>query len=619
MKVKKLLAGIMSATMVLSTMSFNVFAAGEVAEINGTKYATLEAAVSAAQEGETIKLLADAEIGTSVFKNSIDLNEKTITFKGTDNNVYGGVTFSNGDMKMENLTSSANAIFRILNGKVTFSTIKLTSNDTDIAYIIEAKDGNAEFEADNSKFYVTNHKGAGPEGDKQGAVFANTGLGITFNKCEINIENSICGILHKATLNETIYNATNMSGEAIKIGGANNTVTLNKSTVTVDGCENGVKVYPNDTIELKNGSTLEVKNATNAGILLKKDTASVVEENASTIKADIVTEALSSDADISNSVKVSFADVTEKEGEKVYNLYVEAEDAKTINRLTSAQLALKLTSEKDFDFVVSGTDKVAVTNNNGMYLFNFNGETAKDATGLKIQLGQIKVVGYGEFTLSIYQGEGDEVIDNKVHATSIDDNIVNDFVPNAENSKLVLPEAITETIAEPTRKLTINITFPNAVESNVVAYQDMTVTIKGGKATDETINLGEMTDGGYEIERDLVKDTPYTVTVSGAGYRTASYTVTLNDDKTLNFWNNVMTTAKAVEEDKDSSAKTTTFLAGEIVKDGKINIYDLSAVVSYFGTINNVSEASQYAQYDLNRDGKVDSKDVAYVLASFNN
>ena len=50
-------------------------------------------------------------------------------------------------------------------------------------------------------------------------------------------------------------------------------------------------------------------------------------------------------------------------------------------------------------------------------------------------------------------------------------------------------------------------------------------------------------------------------------------------------------------------------------KDNKINIYDLSAVVSYFGETGNVENG--YAQYDLNRDTKIDSKDVAYVLVSW--
>ena len=89
----------------------------------------------------------------------------------------------------------------------------------------------------------------------------------------------------------------------------------------------------------------------------------------------------------------------------------------------------------------------------------------------------------------------------------------------------------------------------------------------------------------------------------------------MTDDKELTFWNNVMDDEKVIETNKDSSKVTKNFLAGDIVKDNNINIYDLSAVVSYFGEGSNV--ANGYAKYDLNRDGVIDSKDVAYVLVSW--
>jgi hypothetical protein len=89
----------------------------------------------------------------------------------------------------------------------------------------------------------------------------------------------------------------------------------------------------------------------------------------------------------------------------------------------------------------------------------------------------------------------------------------------------------------------------------------------------------------------------------------------------LNFWNNVKDNDFDVEEGNAASAKKVTFLAGDIVKDNNINLYDLSAVVSYFGMIDLSSDPSKYkyAKYDLNRDGKIDSKDVAYVLVSWDN
>ena len=97
----------------------------------------------------------------------------------------------------------------------------------------------------------------------------------------------------------------------------------------------------------------------------------------------------------------------------------------------------------------------------------------------------------------------------------------------------------------------------------------------------------------------------------------------MTENKTLNFWNNVKdndTYIEVSESGVKKNAVKTNFLAGDIVKDNNINVYDLSAVVSYFGEINlDKDNKPQYAKYDLNRDGKVDSKDVAYVLVSWGN
>ena len=152
----------------------------------------------------------------------------------------------------------------------------------------------------------------------------------------------------------------------------------------------------------------------------------------------------------------------------------------------------------------------------------------------------------------------------------------------------------------------------------------MKVTVSGNGVNKE-FKLGTGNDGvalnndkyTVNIENELVKNNTYTVTVSGAGYRTARYTVSMTGAKTLNFWNNVKNAPMVIEKDSTGTGVNTNFLAGDIVKDGQINIYDLSAVVSYFGTDNLVSEHPTYAKYDLNRDGVIDSMDISYVLVSW--
>ena len=313
----------------------------------------------------------------------------------------------------------------------------------------------------------------------------------------------------------------------------------------------------------------------------------------------------------------------EKVSDSVYNIVVRGKGGRYINRLTAVDLTFAI-DNSDIAYAISPADKVTLTEENGRYLFNFDGVNAADASGSGIVIGKVEFTGFGSFKFNATVGVA--------NTTKFADNIVDTLVSDAatEKGRFDITNAdasINTTLAPATHKLTVNITFPNNIVNQKTLYQAMTVTVKGGEV-DETYKLGsdasnvvawDETNNAYTltISDKLVANTAYTVTVSGAGYRTARYTVTMTENKTLNFWNNVKDTPAVVEEGSSTGAKSVTFLAGDIVKDGKINIYDLSAVVSYFGTNNTVSAESAYAKYDLNRDGKIDSKDVAYVLVSW--
>ncbi|MBR5309220.1 MAG: hypothetical protein IKU43_10630 [Clostridia bacterium] len=357
------------------------------------------------------------------------------------------------------------------------------------------------------------------------------------------------------------------------------------------------------------------------------------------------------------SITVDFVDVTKKdaEGEKVYNINLVADTEKIINRLNSADLTFVLnvdSGEIDYEIVDIADDNIVINpvdNSKNRYEFHF--ETKTDVTNDTddvITIAQVKFTGYGTFDFAV---DTDANTTNAVHATEILDNIVDTYVPAGTTTDTTVGELVVAddditdiTIKVPTRVLTINVDFPNSVEKNAVAYQQMTVKVFGGDLTkDIVINLGdtaveseaidlenEKPEANFSVNvatadkyvvtvaKALTVNTSYNVEVSGEGYRTARYTVTMTDAKTLNFWNNVKDNDTLVEEKKDSSAKKVTFLAGDIVKDSIINIYDLSAVVSYFGETGlSVDKNPTYAKYDLNRDGKIDSKDVAYVLVSW--
>ncbi len=352
------------------------------------------------------------------------------------------------------------------------------------------------------------------------------------------------------------------------------------------------------------------------------------------------------------SITVDFVDVTdtEAEGEKLYNINLVASTDKVINRLNSVDLTFvldQILGENEFEIIASN-DEVAINpvdNSDVRYEFHYEGKDDADTdTASTITIGQVKFTGYGKFNFAV----DTTATTNAAHATEALDNIVDTFVPGGSADglgDLVIDGAKVENvlISVPTRDLVINVAFPNSVKTdNNYNYQAMKVVVSGGdlaeaivvdlgaNAVMPTLTTDVKTEAAVSVATTdkyvvtltdaLTVNTSYNVEVSGAGYRTARYTVTMNCDdyKTLNFWNNVKDNAVEVEEKKDSSKKNVTFLAGDIVKDAVINIYDLSAVVSYFGEID-LSETNNkaYAKYDLNRDGKIDSKDVAYVLVSW--
>ena len=256
----------------------------------------------------------------------------------------------------------------------------------------------------------------------------------------------------------------------------------------------------------------------------------------------------------------------------------------------------------DYEIEAAANMNAAVINENGTtreYRFDMDGLGASCATGEGITIGTIIFSGYGDLNFSVdsayVSGHAVNIVNTAKAADNIVDNymlsggtlIVNDAV--STNPQLAADEkgTITDTLSPAKKNLTVNVAFNNKIADNAKAYQDMKAVISGGDLlSDITVNFGTdekaLVGDTYTFTQALTQNIAYTVTISGAGYRTARHTVTMTTDKTLNFWNNVKDSAEAIETGKGT--KKTNFLAGDIVMDNNINIYDLSAVVSYFGT-----------------------------------
>ena len=292
---------------------------------------------------------------------------------------------------------------------------------------------------------------------------------------------------------------------------------------------------------------------------------------------------------------------------KVYTLSVQsAEEGKVIAGLTD--LAFTANFDKNGTNttcrIEGANDYAAANSSNGWQL----SLSDKSDAMLALKAGEKVVVGKVTFTGYTYDG------DTEASATLSLSDITGAYTAAGDvqgSLTITDPAEFTYTNRTATQTITAVISFPNKIQANDAPYQDMTVLIQGSTGQRYEIQLGEnlLTDtaGGvyYQIEQEVPAGGRYSVSVSGAGYRTAVKSVTMNQDQTVYFWNNYSDTEGA------------NFLAGDILMDNVIDLYDLNAAVSYFGETNLQDGQQDYAQYDLNRDGKIDSRDVAMVLVSW--
>ena len=204
--------------------------------------------------------------------------------------------------------------------------------------------------------------------------------------------------------------------------------------------------------------------------------------------------------------------------------------------------------------------------------------------------------------------------------------------------------SFTYDIPEPAKNLEVIVDLSKhyAKVDNVKAYQNMKLRVYSARLGFIDFDLGTDSvaysekNGTLETTGAVAYDTAkktytltlenlpafdkYTVFVSGDGYRDAKVQFDLNEDTTVNFWNNANDSAIA-EISKATSGIVKTakknFLAGDIIMNGVIDIYDLSAVSSYYGKSNLTAGDKDFIQYDLNRDGKVNLDDISILLAGW--
>lgn len=294
--------------------TFGVKEGQYVAEVNGAKYATLAEAIDAAQDGQTVRLLADVEQNTQLTINksiTLDLNGKTIrntediwgdtanailsitsgakvTITGNgimdakENDCYT-INVVKGDLTIENGTFYGNvSVVQVEEGTLsvkggTFDlhqkwegSSKYLINCIDKAYV----DGSANVAISGGTF-VDFDPNVSPEQKVDGKTssFAAPGAGITRNEDgsftavdgmtaqildkdgnSVKAYNTLADAVAAAQDGQTVRLLADVAESSIKVN-ANITIDLNKMTVTGSFVTYGEVTIQNGTIDVPDGKT----------------------------------------------------------------------------------------------------------------------------------------------------------------------------------------------------------------------------------------------------------------------------------------------------------------------------------------------------------------------------
>ncbi|MCD8180991.1 MAG: dockerin type I domain-containing protein [Firmicutes bacterium] len=322
-----------------------------------------------------------------------------------------------------------------------------------------------------------------------------------------------------------------------------------------------------------------------------------------------------------------------------------------IYRFMAAQLMFDLESSDAIAYTIepvtdNGVSMTTSSTADGtVYEFNMDTTSAASQTVDSSETFAIGIVTFtGVGTVDSF-GVDSSYSDNMVQAAvkdSVDNNIVKTYTVGGSTStstsgNLNISAQLTDIeLSLDTVNLTINVVFPNSVDEQIADYTDMQINLSNVLG-DDTINLGsgvsnvtydQVTIDGtdynaYIATATVPKNYATKLEFVGAGYRTYRTSITPTDDAAVTVWNNAMDSEDTVVIDESYDAMggvkdDVTFLAGDIVANDLIDLWDLSAVVSYFGKETDTTAVDAFAKYDLNRDGKVDSRDIAMVLVSWN-
>ena len=382
---KRALSIILSASMI-SMLNVSAFAADEesyVAAISGgDSYTSLEAAIGAADDGDTVELLSDVTV------DSVIKIEKAITIDGADLytvtgtaaktfEVYADASFE--DVTIVNTASKGRCVDTRTNvdlelTNVTLSAVKVNSQPLTV--------GGSD---DGTNVTITDSS----------IDAGNSGYGIiTFVECEITLDNSmVCGyaaLYVKSGSENSVINVTNCSfleGNNVHSGTSNNfgTVVIETSDVTVN-------VVDSEIASDKTGDASQVLFSLggNANVTVDVDADSILTTNDGYIKGYEETQSISVPSEYADALTAEGYIVTDNDdgtsgvtvsetGLKAYTIYRQTTTA--VDGYYAARF-IQMIKKTDLDGVESitytitdGTNTKTITGTSYFTTVKASGET----------------------------------------------------------------------------------------------------------------------------------------------------------------------------------------------------------------------------------------------------
>ena len=371
MKLKRMMAIVLCFAMVLSTMSFSVFA--EDATVTVSSYDELVAALTNA-ETETIELAGDITIDTSITVPDgviLDLKGNTL-YVNVENSYYNNVTIKNGnivlgkddvhvcdgyflvnedkalvlsDVNMSSATDGIKgyAVFHLKTGAnldLIDSTLNISDNEYAAGYIVYAGESTATVDITRTTVTGTN----------------------------------VNGIVYATTV---IDNSTFTIGDANEHGINRSAVTINDSTVTISGgTGRGITAEHGDLV-IRGDSVVNISDMGEATIELRGDKNLTVADTA-TVTVDVAVNnttsgTITGDVTVDGATEPPVVNANVKIGDQGYNTLADALEA---TREMSGDVVIELLADANLSYGAreaygkDDTTSITINGNNNTLTLN---------------------------------------------------------------------------------------------------------------------------------------------------------------------------------------------------------------------------------------------------------